>query len=212
MFAGLKGGFLSKKIKSNKRKNKNSGKSKKQDGTESTKHKVAQPPHALESTDDVEAAAAAAAAAAALSKVLQLISRNEVEFDGITKKILFNENEFQKAMYPLDSKASIEKKGLPTSFQKLISSEKWRQQLLRIMPQVCMKAESIEAGVRARAAKSGQPLDIHSATVLRPQILLEAFGRGVIKMMHAYGREQHVQMSRSVKHLASVESGTYKHY
>ena len=220
MFAGLKGGFLAKNDKKKQKKKKHKKKEKKKHSIENTtqdaavaknvKIKSAQQSRALASPAHGGGGGAGggeASAAAALSKVLELISRNEVEFDGVTKKMLLNEKEFQKAMYPLDAKASIEKKGLPTSFQKLIGSEKWRQRLLTIMPQVCTKVESIVTGVKARAAKSDQPLDGYSEMVLRPQILLEAFGREVIKMMHAYGREQHIQMSQNVKHIASIESG-----
>ena len=206
MFAGLKGGFLAKKSKKKgktkqTKKLANSAEGAKHNDQKQVKAGPAQPPSA-------NASSAGGEASAALAKVLELISRNEVEFNGVTKKILVNEKQFQQAMYPLDTKAAIEKKGLPTSFQKLISSEKWRKRLLAIMPQVCAKVESIVAGVKARAAKTEQPLDAYSEMVLRPQILLEAFGRGVIKMMHAYGRDQHAQLSRSDTHLASIESGS----
>ena len=209
MFAGLKGGFLAKKGKKRQKakqveKSANDDKDTKHNEAKYAKAKPAQPPRVYASSTS----GGDGKASAALSKVLELISRNEVEFDGVTKKILLNEKEFQQAMYPLDTKAAIEKKGLPTSFQKLISSEQWRQRLLTIMPQVCMKAESIIAGVKVRAAKTEQPLDGYSEMVLRPQILLEAFGRAVIKMMHAYGRDQHAQLSRSDTHLASIESGS----
>ena len=59
----------------------------------------------------------------------------------------------------------------------MLNDDRYNEALEAMMPDVVAKANSVIANVKSKAAASGEIMDAATEKQLRPQILLEAFGK-----------------------------------
>ena len=65
----------------------------------------------------------------------------------------------------------------PQTLKEMLNDDRYNEALEAMMPDVVAKANSVIANVKSKAAASGEIMDAATEKQLRPQILLEAFGK-----------------------------------
>ncbi len=118
-----------------------------------------------------------------------------------TFEALMTKEGFQKRIYP--GLRLPENFDAPQTLGELLEDSKYDTALESIMPEVVAKAERVLKRAKEKAAKKGDIMPKDTEEILRPQILLEAFAREVVKVINKTSAQI---MSHAATSMAAVAS------
>ena len=127
-------------------------------------------------------------------------SCSQTNIDGLFKQML-DPLQFRKAVYP--GVSEVERSSAPQSFQALLRSDGYREELTQLMPRVKAKAHSVLDNVKRKGAAAGDVMDAATEAFLWPQVLREAFAHEVVKMVKRVSSRQHLRHANDSSALAS---------
>lgn len=127
-------------------------------------------------------------------------SCSQANIDGLFKQML-DPQQFQKAVYP--GVSGTERSSAPQSFQALLRSEGYCDELAQLMPRVKAKAHSVLDNVKRKGAAAGDVMDAATEAFLWPQVLREAFAHEALKMVKRVSSAQHLRHANDNAALAS---------
>lgn len=115
-----------------------------------------------------------------LKRITEFVERADprgLVLDGAFKAML-DPAAFRKALFPLTKKEEFQEKSLPRSLSELLRAPHFRSMLMKSMPRVREKAQSIAEGTRRRAQREGQLEPMPASQVW--EITLESFARDLV--------------------------------
>uniref|UniRef100_A0A7S3LIY7 Cns1/TTC4 wheel domain-containing protein n=1 Tax=Aplanochytrium stocchinoi TaxID=215587 RepID=A0A7S3LIY7_9STRA len=124
--------------------------------------------------------------------------------DGLFTRLM-DPKEFQRIVYH-GAKIPADQNFLPRTFEELLNNELYANTLVGLFPKIRQRAHVVLENVKRKGALEGDIMDARTETMLKPQVLNEAFAHEVVAMIKQVNRKQNAFLAQSKEFVAEPDS------